>query len=59
MAIRGELVTFASRTFWLIVARQDSIKRFAKCIGFTIQRKHQKLRDALNLIRSRDQKSSH
>lgn len=43
-------MTFASRTFWLIVARQESMKRFAGEIGFAIERKQEKLRDALNLI---------
>lgn len=43
-------MTFASRTFWLVVTKLDSMKRFANDLGFTIKRKQQKLRDALNLI---------
>ena len=48
--IRGKPVVFESRTFWLTITKLNSMKRFAHDIGFTIRRKQQKLRDALNLI---------
>lgn len=48
--IRGKPVVFSSKTYWLMISQRRSMQRFADNIGLTIQRKQQKLRDALSLI---------
>ena len=52
LSIRGKPVCFSSPTFWLQIAQQLSLHRFAENVGFTIERKQRKLAVALSLIRS-------
>jgi intein-encoded DNA endonuclease-like protein len=46
----GREITSLHDTYEVIIQRFDDVKRFAKLVGFAIQRKQEKLEDAINTI---------
>ena len=48
-ANRGETFVMRRTSYSLIIGRMEDIKKFAATIGFSIQRKPQKLEDAIEV----------